>query len=98
MICSLCQVLFLSQLCTLHNEDEMIEKSGQAGDLTTAEVRESLALLPALEDFKIPRAVLEVAGELVDASDVIGVESGALELLCRLIAASALKAAQNRQP
>lgn len=75
----------------------MVKKSGQAGELTKSQVRDSLALLPPLEDFRIPRAVLEVAEELVDASDVIGVESGALELLLRLIAASALKAVQNPQ-
>jgi hypothetical protein len=27
-----CQVLFLSQLCTCHNEDKMREESGQAGE------------------------------------------------------------------
>ena len=70
----------------------MRENNGQAGDtlriypqMTAAEVRAMLQFLPRLDDLRVPSGILEVAAEIVDASDVPGLESSAFELLVRLL-------------
>ena len=64
----------------------MVNEARQAGaEATPPDFRRLMEDVPSMAELGIPQEILEVAGEITDASDVIGIETTTLEYLVRYL-------------